>query len=219
MRIAPPRETSASFPRKPPWATRRQHGAVRHAFRPQERLIDTAEGRRLADPQAASAGGAGGPISASGNGARCARITAQTAPPGTTSRTIMRAAAPIAGARTASAAGATTQLRWCLARRAVERTRPDPQGAAVRPHQLRRQSRRGREGALLLSRWRAVARLHADALQIPAGGVPVCAGSSRRTAAAAWTSRNSSWSIPACSTSTAISTSRSNTPRRIPTTR
>ena len=47
-------------------------------------------------------------MSASGNGARCARTTAPTATPGIISRTITRAAAPIAGARTASAGSATT---------------------------------------------------------------------------------------------------------------
>src|SRR5438034_7571570 len=45
-----------------------------------------------------------------------------------------------------------------LRTRALERARPDPQGAVVRPHRARRQPRRRRERALLLP------RLDADAL-------------------------------------------------------
>ena len=60
--------------------------------------------RRLAATRRTRPGGAGGPISATGNGARCARTTAQTAPPGSTCRTITPAAAPTAGAKTGSAA-------------------------------------------------------------------------------------------------------------------
>ena len=83
---------------------------------PQRHLLETAEGRRLAAIEnGEKPGGAGGRISASGNGARCARTTARTAPPGTISRTIMPAAAPIAGARTASPAGATTICAGALA--------------------------------------------------------------------------------------------------------
>ena len=44
---------------------------------------------------------------------------------------------------------------------AVERRRPDPQGAAVRPDQHRGQPRRGRQGVLLLPRQHAHALLHA----------------------------------------------------------
>ena len=39
--------------------------------------------------------------------------------------------------------------RWCLGASLWERPRPHPQGAAVRPHQRRGQSRRGRQGTLL----------------------------------------------------------------------
>ena len=45
----------------------------------------------------------------------------------------------------------------------VERPRPDPQGAAVRPDQRRGQPRRGRQGVLLLPRQHADALVHADA--------------------------------------------------------
>ena len=56
---------------------------------------------------------------------------------------------------------------------AVERPRPDPEGAAVRPHRQRGQPRRGRQGVLLPPRLDADALVHADALQVSAGGVPV----------------------------------------------
>ncbi len=52
--------------------------------------------------------------------------------------------------------------------RALERPRPLPQGTPVRPHQCGRQSRRGREGALFLSRRDADPFLSAHALQISA---------------------------------------------------
>ena len=68
---------------------------------------------------------------------------------------------------------------------AVERPRSDPQGAALRPDRQRRQSRRGREGVLLLSRQHADAFVHEVPLQVPAGRVSLRARSSRRTAAAA----------------------------------
>ena len=84
---------------------------------------------------------------------------------------------------------------------ALERARPDPQGAAVRPHRQRGQSRRGRQGVLLLPR-------HARR------PTPTCRCStstrrrrsptrswSTRTAAAAAASPSSSWSTPASSTS------------------
>ncbi len=81
----------------------------------------------------------------------------------------------------------------------------------------RRQPRRGRQGGLLLPRRDADALLPEDALQVPAGRVSVRACWSRRTAAAARISRSSNCSTPASSTTTAISTCSSNTPRRAPT--
>src|SRR5262249_14000001 len=57
--------------------------------------------------------------------------------------------------------------------RAVERRRPDSEGAPLRAHQQRRQPRRGREGVLLLSRLDADAFLHEVALQVPAARLPV----------------------------------------------
>jgi hypothetical protein len=61
-----------------------------------------------------------------------------------------------------------------LRARVVERRRPDPQGAHVRPDRQRGQSRRGREGVLLLPRQRAEPRVHEVPVQVSAAGVPVC---------------------------------------------
>ncbi len=58
-----------------------------------------------------------------------------------------------------------------LRARALERPRPDPQGAPVRPDRSRGQPRRGRQGVLLLPRLHADALLHEGALQVSAGGV------------------------------------------------
>ena len=59
-----------------------------------------------------------------------------------------------------------------LRARAVERPRSHPQGAPVRAHRQRGQSRRGREGVLLLPRQHAHALLHEVPLQVPAGRFP-----------------------------------------------
>ena len=56
---------------------------------------------------------------------------------------------------------------------AVERRRPDPQGAALRPRRQGGQPRRGREGVLLVPRRRAQPQLAALALPLPAGRVPL----------------------------------------------
>ena len=60
-----------------------------------------------------------------------------------------------------------------LRARALEREGPDPQGAALRPHEQRGEPRRGRQGVLLLRRLDADALVHEVPLQVPAGGVPV----------------------------------------------
>ena len=57
--------------------------------------------------------------------------------------------------------------------RAVERRRPDPQGADVRPDQRRGQPRRGRQGVLVLPGLHAHALLPEVPVQVPAAGVPV----------------------------------------------
>ena len=56
----------------------------------------------------------------------------------------------------------------------------------------RGQSRRGRQGVLLLPGQHADALVHAVSLQVPAGGVPLRAGWSKRTADAERTIRSSS---------------------------
>ena len=66
-----------------------------------------------------------------------------------------------------------TEQRLCLVAGAVERPRPDPEGAAVRPDEQRRQPRRGREGAVLLPRRDADALVPEDALQVSAARVSV----------------------------------------------
>ena len=145
-------------------------------------------------------------------------LLAPTATPGATSRTTTPAAGPTAGARTASPASATTAAAALPGRRPLERTRPDPQGAAVRPDQRRGEPRRGREGAVLLPRRHADALLPEDALQVPAGRVPLRPAARRRTASRGRRrARSSSCSTPASSTTTATSTCSSSTPRPAPT--
>ncbi len=56
---------------------------------------------------------------------------------------------------------------------AVERARPDPEGATLRTHQQRGQPRRGREGVLLLRRQHADAFVHEVSVQVPAARVSV----------------------------------------------
>ena len=57
--------------------------------------------------------------------------------------------------------------------RAVERPRPDPQGADVRPDRPAGQPRRGRQGVLVVPRRPPQPRVAAVALPLPAGRVPV----------------------------------------------
>ena len=84
--------------------------------------------------------------------------------------------------------------------RAVERARPDPEGAPLRAHQRRGQPRRGREGVLLLRRQPADAQLPAVAVQVPARRVPVRRPRRRRTGRARGTRWSTSCSTPASST-------------------
>ena len=76
------------------------------------------------------------------------------------------------------------QQRAVLRAGAVERPRSDPEGARLRAHRQPGQSRRGREGVLLLPRRHALAQLDALSLQVSAGRVSRTAGWSKRTAAA-----------------------------------
>src|SRR5439155_1102931 len=84
-----------------PWLSRRRH---RRSAASRRTLVANATG---------SAGGRTWP---SASGARCARTTRPTAPPGTTSPTTTRAAAPTAGARTGSSGSPTARAgsasRW-----------------------------------------------------------------------------------------------------------
>ena len=66
-------------------------------------------------PPASATGSASGPTWPSGSGARCARTTRPTAPPGTTSPTTTPAAGPTAGARTACSGFCDRQGRLCFA--------------------------------------------------------------------------------------------------------
>ena len=66
---------------------------------------------------------------------------------------------------------------------ALERQRPHPQGALLRPDELRGQSRRRRQGVLVLSRCDADALLPEGPLQVSAGGIPVRASARREPAA------------------------------------
>ncbi len=103
-----------------------------------------------------------------------------------------------------------------LRARALEREGPDPQGAPVRADQQRGQSRRGRQGVLLLPRLDADPLVHEVPLQVPSGGVSLRRAHASRTAAgAARTSSTSCWTR-ACSTTIATSTCSSSTPRRRP---
>ena len=134
------------------------------------------------------------------SGAPCARTTARTATPGTTSRTTRRAPRLPVG-RGRPRRDLRRPAAALLRAGAVERAGPDPQGAAVRPDEQRGQPRRGRQGVLLLSRLDADALLHEVSLQVPAGGVPLYAIWSRPTRAAAGWSSSTSCSTRASSTS------------------
>ena len=109
---------------------------------------------------------------ASGSGGRSARTTARPVTPGTTSPTIRLVRAPTGGARTGSAAS-RTRTAAVLRARALERARSDSEGAPVRADQQRVESRRGRQGVLLLRRLDRHALVHEVPLQVSAAGIPV----------------------------------------------
>ena len=133
--------------------------------------------------------------------------------PGTISPTIRPARAPITGAKTGWPASATTNSIFASPG-AVERQGSHPQGAPLRADQQRRQSRRRRQGILLLSRQHADPFLHEVSVQVSAECVPLRRSASRPTGGAAAETWNTSCWIPASSTMTAISMFSSNTPRR-----
>ena len=100
--------------------------------------------------------------------------------------------------------------------RPLERARPDPEGAPLRPRAVRGQPRRGREGVLLLPRLHADALVHEVALQVPAARVPVRAAHRGEPPRGGRAAPSSSCSTPASSTTTATSTSSSSTRRPRP---
>ncbi len=155
----------------------------------------TAEHRRLQQTAAAEhrpgvlehgrpgqpTGSGGAPTSATAPGARCARTTAPTANAWDYFPHDHARSRAYRWNEDGLAGFCDRDQHLCLGRGAVERARPDPEGAAVRAVEPRGQPRRGRQGVLLLSRQHADARLRADALQVSAGRVPVRAIWSRRT--------------------------------------
>ena len=100
--------------------------------------------------------------------------------------------------------------------RPLERARPHPEGAALRPRPCGGEPRRGREGALVLPRLDPHPLLHEVALQVPAAGVPLRAARARRTAGGGAARGSTSSSTPASSTTTATSTCSWSTRRRGP---
>ena len=97
---------------------------------------------------------------------------------------------------------------------ALERARPDPEGAPVRAYQQRGQSWRGCEGVLLLPRQYADALLHEVPLQVSAARVSLPGPGRDQPEAHRGRSSNTNCSIPASSTTTDISTCSSNTPKK-----
>ena len=94
--------------------------------------------------------------------------------------------------------------------------RPDPQRAPLRPDEQRRQSRRGRQGILLLPRQHADALVHEVSVQVSAAAYPVRRSRRHQQAPQPRPTWSTSCSTPASSTTTAISTSSSNTRRQSP---
>ena len=96
---------------------------------------------------------------------------------------------------------------------AVERRRPDPQGADVRPDRSRGQPRRGREGVLVVSWTDCPATRGCGGATTTRRRRSRTSSSSTRTPAAARRSASTSCSTPACSTTTGSGRWRSPTPR------
>ena len=133
----------------------------------------TAEQRRLAEHQQGAADWKRwGPTSASASGAPSARTTARRRSLGLLpARPRPQSGVPLGRGR--HRRHLRRPAAALLRAGALERARPDPQGATVRPDRQRGQPRRGRQGVLLLPRLHADRLVHEDALQVPAGRVPV----------------------------------------------
>ncbi len=117
-----------------------------------------------------------------GHGAR--GLFRRPANAGLTFRTITRAAARIAGAKTGSLGICDRQGRMCFALALWNGKDPDPQRAAFRPHRRRRQPRRRRQGMLLLRGLHSHAFLHERRCTSIRSGLSPINGWSKRTAAA-----------------------------------
>ena len=125
-------------------------------------------------PGARRTGSAGGRIFPSGNGARSVKTIRRRRLLGLFSaRSCAQPRLPLGRRRAARHLRPRRPPVLCAG--ALERPRSHPEGAAVRACRAGGQSRRGREGVLLLPRLHAHALLHEGALQISAGGVSVCA--------------------------------------------
>ena len=106
------------------------------------------------------------------SGGPCARTTARTATPGTTSPR-PRPVARLPLGRGRHRRDLRRPAAALLRAGAVERARSDPQGAPLRADRQRGQPRRGCEGVLLLPRQHADALLHEVPVQVSAARVSV----------------------------------------------
>ena len=106
--------------------------------------------------------------------------------------------------------------RLCLALALWNGARPDPQGAAVRPHQQRGQSRRGRQGVLVLSGRHADSLLPEVLYKYPQRAFPYDGPHRDERTPRASRDWSTNCSTPASSTTTATSTWSSSTPRHAP---
>ena len=123
-----------------------------------------------------------GPYLASASGEQSAKTTAKMAMPGITSRTIRRARALITGVKMAWPDFATKSSCLCFAWRSGTEG-SDSEGALLRADQQRRQSRRRRQGILLLPRQHADALVHEVSVQISANAnFPTRSGQHQQTA-------------------------------------
>ena len=114
-----------------------------------------------------------GPYLSERHGARCARTTAPAAPRGNTFPHDHARSRAYRWGEDGLAGFCDVEQRLCLALAALERPRPDPQGADLRAHRQRGQPRRGRQGVLVVPRRAAEPRLGPLALPLSAAGVPL----------------------------------------------
>ena len=160
-------------------------------------------------------GGAGGRTSANAAGERCARTTARRRRLGLLpARPRPFAGLPLERGRPG---GHLRRPADPVPRtRLLERPRPDPEGADLRPRRPGRQPRRGRQGVLVVPRLDPDPLLDALALHVPAGRVPVRAAARREPPRARSSSRSSSCSTRGSSTAGATGRSPPTTPRPRP---